>query len=309
MHCYRILTDCTTLMRSILLLSCLFCSFLLHAQANKFTLTGTLTMETGEQFPYKITGTDSAGTLKGFAFTYEAPNETKVAIRGKIDKQRQKITFRETEIIFSHDVHTTAFMCLLHASLENKNNILSGPANGEEADNTACTPGTLSFGKAEEINNLFSSHDQYDMEVTMGGPKKKDTLIMHKKEMAPVAAAPEQEKQEKITAGVEKTFNWTSDTIVVDVWDGGEYDGDRVTISLDDVPYLTRYVIQKAKKRLYIPLPATGTHTLAIRADDEGMEPPNTANMTLIDGEQRYNIIAYNNKGQISLVRIKKVHK
>ena len=273
-------------------------------QTYKITLTGTLTMQTGEQFPYKIIGVDSNGTLTGFAFTYAEPQQTVVLIKGRIDKDRHKVTFREVKIESSHDVHTTAFMCLLHAALEMKNNSLTGPANGMEADNTACTPGVLSFDNSTEIAELFKSHDKYDMEVTMGGPKKRDTA--QARTIAP-AIVETVKKEEKITAGVEKTFDWHSDSIVIDVWDGGEFDGDKVTIALDGKAYLTRYMILKEKKRISIPMPATGIHSLTILADDEGFSPPNTANLTLTDGTQHYNLLAYNTKGQMSMVKLKRV--
>ncbi len=271
-------------------------------QTALITLTGTLTMQTGEQFPYKIVATDSNDILKGYAFTYAEPDETKVIIRGRVDKQRKKLTFKETEIISSHDVHTQAFMCLLHASLEFKQGKLTGPATSQEADNTACTPGIVTFGSNEEISNLFSSHDKYDEVVTMGGPKPKEPEQPAADKVATEVVA----KQEKITAGVEKNYNWHADSIVVEVWDGGTFDGDRVTISLDDKQVLNRYVIQKEKKRLVIPLKDKEMHTLSIIADDEGFQPPNTANLTLSDGSIYYNLLAYNAKGKSSVVLIQR---
>lgn len=295
-------------MRRYFILYFLLCNIITFAQSVTVTLSGTLTMETGEQFPYQITGTDSNGILTGFACTYAEPEQTKVKIKGRIDKQRHKLIFRETEIVSSHDVHTTAFMCLLHVSLENKNNMLTGPANGEESDNTACTPGTLTFSNSEEINNLFSNHDKYDMAVSMGGKKTKDTANSQKQAIpVPQLSAEADTKEDKITTGVEKTFDWHTDSIIVDVWDGGHIDGDMISISLDGKVFLSKYVIQRQKKRVVIPLPANGIHSLTIFADDEGSEPLNTASLTLTDGETRHNLLAYNAKGQLSLVRIKKL--
>ena len=272
------------------------------AQTNKFTLTGTITMLTGEQFPYKITGTEINGVLKGFSYTYSEPDEAKAIIEGKIDKQHQTVTFKETEIVASHDVHTRAFMCLVHARLEVKNNKLTGPATGKESDNTACTEGVIQFATGSEIDVLFSAHDKYDMVVSMGGKAAPDALQTIAQ---PTVEAPPA-KQEKITSGTEKAYQWISDTIVVDIWDGGTLDGDKVTITFDDQQVLTRYTIQKIKKRILIPLPATGVHYLSIHADEEGSDPPNTASLTLTDGDKHYNLLAYNPKGAQSIVQIKK---
>ncbi len=275
-------------------------------QPNKFTLTGTITMQTGEQFPYKIVGTETNGVVKGFAYTYAEPDETKAAIEGKLDKQGRKLSFKETEIISSHDVHTKAFMCLVHAKLDYKANALSGPATSKELDNTACTEGVISFNKGTELQELFSSHDKYDVEVSMGGKAAKE---VGPAPAVVAAVAEEAPKLDKITAGVEKAYEWHTDTVIVEIWDGGTFDGDKVTVTFDDVPVIKKYTLQKTKKRLAIALPATGVHYLSIYAEDEGSDPPNTATLTLTDGTKRYNLVAYNPKGAQSLVQVRRVGK
>ncbi len=283
--------------------TCLLCSYLLFAEPAKIVLNGKLLMQTGEEFTYRIEGVDSGGYLVGFGYTYDQPNETKVLVKGRIDKQKRTLVFKETEIVSSHDMHTEAFMCLLRASLQYKTGQLTGKAIAEELDNTACTPGTITFAKADEVNNLFSTHDKFDMEIDMGAIKPKEA----------VAAAPEKPvasstpvKQEKITAGVSKTYDWYSDSVVVEVWDGGTFDGDRLTISMDGTPFLTKFVISERKKRLVIPIATSGMHSLLIFADEEGREPPNTASLTLADGAVQYHLLAYNPKGQSSLITIDK---
>ncbi|MBC7554815.1 MAG: hypothetical protein H7257_12645 [Taibaiella sp.] len=279
----------------------LFCSAAL-AQPAKITLTGTLTMATGEQFPYRIEGTEQNGVLLGFGYTYSAPNETKAVIEGRVDKQNHIITFKETEIVLSHDVHTQAFMCLVHARLDMRGNVLAGNAGSKQLDNTACTSGVLSFSNGKEVSNVFSSHDKYDMEVTMGGAKVKEAPVT-----AEAAPPPETTKTEKITQGVEKSYNWHSDSLIVVVWDGGNFDADKITISFDDVPVLKKYILLKEKKRIAIAVPATGTHTFSVYAEDEGYDPPNTASLTLVDGAIKYSLVAYNPKGAQSMVYIKRV--
>ena len=274
-----------------------------YAAPEKFTLTGTLTMLTGEQFPYRIEGTEENGIIKGFAYTYSEPDETKVVIEGQVDKQGHRLSFKEIEIISSHDVHTKAFMCLLHARLEEKNSGLAGPAGSKQTDNTACTEGRLAFNNNEELLHLFSSHDKYDMEVSMGRPKTKE-----KQADAPVVPTATAAPAEKITAGMEKTYNWHSDSMVVEVWDGGNYDGDKITISFDGKPVLEKYIIHLQKKRFVIPLPPTGTHIFSVFADDEGSDPPNTASLSLTDGTTKYSLIAYNPKGAQSIIYVKRVH-
>ena len=112
---------------------------------------------------------------------------------------------------------------------------------------------------------------------------------------------------DKITANIEKTYNWHSDTVVLDIWDGGSQDGDKITLLYNGKALLTHYLLVKEKKQLHIPLSGSNINTITILAENEGLEPPNTASLMLTDGQIRYSILAYNNKGQQAVIRIQKV--
>lgn len=291
-------------MRYYLLIAILICCGGAYAQSAKVTLHGTLVMSTGEEFPYRIELTEANNIITGYAYTFDERDEAQSVIKGKVDKQNRKLTFKETEIVKSTNVVTKAFMCMVQASLEYRNSQLSGTANSKQLDNTACTPGTITFSNVREIEELFSSHDKYDVEIRMGEKKKEETPVAVL-EAIPVAAN-QANVTDKITVGVEKSFMWYSDSVVLDVWDGSTFDGDIVSILFDGKPVLNKYVIQKGKKRISFFLPLTGIHTLAIVAENEGTDPPNTATLTLYDGTAHYNIISYNKKGSQSVIKIKK---
>ena len=111
---------------------------------------------------------------------------------------------------------------------------------------------------------------------------------------------------DKVTTGVEKAYDWHSDTLVIDVWDGGTVDGDRITLQFNGETYLTNYFLQKEKKQLRIPISGYEVNTIAILADNEGSDPPNTASILLTDGTSKYSILAYNKKDDVALIRIRK---
>lgn len=286
-----------------LVVSLLFC-INLSAQQQKVVLHGTISMATGESFPYRIEVTENNGTITGFAYTYDERDEAKAIIKGKIDRQNRKLTFRETEIVTSSLVVTKAYMCMVQATLERRSGKLSGPAVNKQADNTVCTDGTITFSNNNEIEDLFATHDKFDVAVEMGSKK---AAPAPQPAPAPVIAGDDPVSTDKITAGVEKSFTWLTDSVVMEVWDGGMFDGDMVTILFDDKPVVNHYVIQKQKKRVVVRLPAMGSHTVAIVADGEGSDPPNTATFMLYDGATKYNVIAYNKKGERSLIRIQRL--
>ncbi len=281
-----------------------FCSF---GQTNKYTLTGTIKMATGEVFPYRIVFTESGGNIKGYSYTYKEPDDTKAAITGTLDRRERTLQFREIEILYSHGFATKAFMCLIDANTAylqgNHDRILKGSISSNEADKTACTPGTIVFNNQEELSNLFEHKEKFDTVITMG----------RKPKVAPPALPEPQVKElekplltDRITTGIEKTYDWLSDTVVIDIWDGGTVDGDQITLEYNNTTYLTKYSLAKQKKQLRIPVSKTGVDVIKILATNEGWDPPNTADIMLSDGKVHYSILSYNNVGQVSMIKIKK---
>ena len=292
---------------SVLLILLCGCPRPVFAQAKELLLNGTITMQTGEQFPYKLVLKEAGGKASGYSVTFSEPEETRTTIKAIIDRQMQTVSFKETAIIASHSHRTKAYMCLIDAQLEvqqgSAGKVLAGLITSKEADKTACTPGTITFSDAREIERLFSYNDEPDT-----------VIVMKKRVIAPVGTttvtkAPTIPIIEKITTGIEKTFEWYSDTVVIDLWDGGDIDGDRITLRLNGKPLLERYYLVKEKKQLRIPVPGSGVYTLSIMADNEGDDPPNTASLLLTDGAIPYSVLAYNNKGNKAEIKIKKLPK
>ena len=280
------------------------------AQSKTTTLNGTLTVTTGESFPYKLELRDSGNYVVGYSYTYAPPQETKAIIKGKLDRRMHTLSFKEYEIVYSHGYRTRAFMCLVNARLEAvqggpKGKFLAGSITSIEADNTACTPGNIVFDKETEIDPLFKSNEQFDTVITMKKRVRDAVPPPVANAPAPIAAPPA--TTDKITAGVEKSYDWYSDTVIIEAWDGGNIDGDRITIDYNGKPLITNYYLIKDKRTLRVAVSANHTDVLTITADNEGSDPPNTASLMLTDGDRKYSVVAYNTKGGKAIVKIKKV--
>jgi hypothetical protein len=220
------------------------------------------------------------------------------------------LSFKEYEIVYSHGYRTRAFMCLVNARLEAvqggpKGKFLAGSITSIEADNTACTPGNIVFDKETEIDPLFKSNEQFDTVITMKKRVRDAVPPPVANAPAPIAAPPA--TTDKITAGVEKSYDWYSDTVIIEAWDGGNIDGDRITIDYNGKPLITNYYLIKDKRTLRVAVSANHTDVLTITADNEGSDPPNTASLMLTDGDRKYSVVAYNTKGGKAIVKIKKV--
>ena len=278
-----------------------------YAQTNNFTLTGKLVLHTNEVFPYKLVLKETNGVVSGYSITYDEANGTKTSVTGTLDRRTKKLIFKESQIISSHMVHTTAYMCLLSAELgygfKNGERILTGDITSTEVDNTACTGGVLVFSKKEEIQKLFDYHDDFDTVISM---KKRQAAPVAETEPEPVPAK-KVIVEEQITEGIEKTFDWYSDSVVISVWDGGNIDGDRITLLYNKVPLLTNYYLVREKKELRKHLTGNAMDTVTIIALNEGSDPPNTANLLFTDGQKQFSVLAYNTKGRRAVIKLKKM--
>ena len=282
-------------------------AFVSYGQSNKITLTGSIEIYSGEVFPYKVVFTETGGIIRGYSLTYKEPDETRAKITGTFDRRNRTISFKETEIVYSHGFHTKAFMCLIDAHVEYLSaaggKMLKGPITSTDVDKTACTAGVLTFNDQDEMKNLFDIHEKFDTVITM---KKKVYAAPDNTIKPPATVIEKPLVTDKITKGIEKTYEWHSDTAIIDIWDGGTVDGDQVTLAYNGKPLLTKYSLVKQKKQLRVPVSKQGVDIITILADNEGSDPPNTADLMLTDGKTQYSILSYNNKGQVSVIKIKK---
>lgn len=301
-----------------LLLSMLLVSLGANAQVQKFTLNGSLGVQGGESFKYKMVFTDSFGYINGYALTYEQENkDTKALISGGIDRVNRTLSFRETRIVYNNGFHSNATICLIEATLEykkdNGSNVLTGSINSSDISHSACSRGSLLFLNREELDRIFDPVAQAAPSMTTPAvaskpaPKPKAFRVIYDTAAPPppvrsnVVKAPDE-----ITDGSDQWYEWATDTVVLEVWDGGQIDNDNISILFNGQPVLSKYVLSKEKKRLLIPVSGKAADLITIVANNEGNDPPNTANLMLTDGTVQHPVVAYNSIGRKATIRIRR---
>lgn len=305
--------------RLIALVFCCISCFAAAAQVKNYTLKGYMGVQGGESFSYKLVFSDSAGNIKGYSLTYlTETKDAKAWITGRIDRKNKTLSFRETSIVYNNGFESNAIMCLVDAQLSyvpsNKGYVLEGPLTSKDLSNADCSKGSINFVNDDVLKELFSATPAAEaapvvkQPVAQKAPEKKRSVIIvydtarRKPEvMAPVP--------DKITSNVEKTYDWNTDTVVIDVWDGSNIDGDVISILYNNSRVLPYYRLKEEKKQLRIPLSGANPDVIIIIAEEEGNEPPNTANLLLTDGTRQYPVIAYNTRGKQSVIRIRKAPK
>jgi len=305
--------------KTLAILLLIFSPILVFSQAKETRLSGYLGVEGGESYTYKLVFTDSADYIKGYSYTYLYENkEVKAAITGKLDKANKTLAFKETDIIYNHGFESNTTICLVNALLKFKSGSdgderFAGAITSNDVSNVYCGQGTVSFPETEDLKNLFKNDAAQPQPIAMPSKPRKPIKFVYdtaRTQSQSHVEGPEPEKQiAKITAGVEKVLEWHSDSVVIKIWDGGRVDGDVVSVLVNNTPLLSRCTLTKTPKLLRFALTGDVVNSITIVAENEGNEPPNSANMVLVDGTTTYPVIAYNKIGKTATIKIKRVKK
>lgn len=296
---------------------CLLCLLLLgkalFADERSYLLTGYMGVQGGESFTYKLALKDSTGNwLCGYSYTYSLePNNVKSYVVAYIDRQQRNIKLEETQIIHNHLFYSKAIICLVNADLayQKEEHKLSGSLHTQTAGayHAACAKGSITFLNKQEIDYLFSEPEASQPEPAIPTPKPAPVPASKPlvKKTAP-SIAPVKKPTDQITEGKDKSYSWHSDEVVLDIWDGNQEDNDIVTILYNGENVLNNYRLRKEPQKLVLPIGGNELNIITIEANNEGGNPPNTANIRLQDGAKTYEVVAHNKTGKRAIIRIKK---
>ncbi len=262
-------------------------------QKDYYRLDGTVTLEGGDTYKYQLDFREKNGTIKGYSLTWlDDSLPSMAAIEGRIDRGNRTISFAEKEqknmlLLKAND------MCYFNGTLSYKQTgnlfLLSGSFTGLSNYAQYCGRGEITLSHNAKGDSLLG---------VVVKPKQPPVLL-------PKAAEEPVSNVEVITAASSKELDWVSDTCVIDIWDYGNVDGDKISVTYNGKTMLGDYEITSVKKQLRLPL-HPGRNTIKITAENEGSAPPNTARLLLTDGKKQYSFTAYNTEGKSATIVLKK---
>jgi hypothetical protein len=291
---------------------CLLIIFLLpqflKGQSKPVELSGIIIINGSNTLLYHLVfTTDTNGFLKGYSVTdMHHKDETKASIEGKIDIENQTLSYKETSVISPHTLPDTTIMCMVHAKLKykkaSKGMMLTGNFTGFGLNTgKECAKGNITMLNTDALYGVFNPSQKQNAIVPVAAKDSSKNIIPNLVDTFTTT--------DEITKGIETVYDWRSDTVLIDLWDGGEIDYDAVTILYNTDTILKNYTLKAEKIHLKVPVSSNGMDQLIIVADNEGNEPPNTANLTLTDDQKKYNVIAYNSVGQKAVINIKRLNR
>lgn len=224
--------------------------------------------------------------ISGYMYTDEqGSNETKSIIKGKFNSKTKSIIFTEDRKLFSKSNKKTESLCYLKGvislDLTPKLSVLKGSFFEETDFGLKCQNG--------EIN--LRSPDAYAKFKLQLEEKKKEIVV--KKENKPKELhipTFESNKKTIIKDDEEIVIFWSSEKIVLSIWDDMKEDGDRITISFNDEKILDNFTLKNKKKEIELKV-LNPENKLVFTANNTGYLADNTARVDLFDNKLKHQII------------------
>lgn len=144
-----------------------------------------------------------------------------------------------------------------------------------------------------------------DIEVRTSLPLPIPVAVPPKKLPEPVAATPPP-VQILDTAALQNTYRVRGDSIVIELWDGVQNDGDVISVRYNGRDVLVNERLQQDRRILILPVTRGHWSELAIFLHSEGAIPENTVAMILKDGAEERAISINGFNGQVARLYFRK---
>jgi len=166
----------------------------------------------------------------------------------------------------------------------------SGPFEGHLANGAPCLTGFMSLteGAAPLTDIVFPSSPPQPTTHSsppLIKPKPQATITFVTKPTAQVIL-PSATVDSKVCV---RDYEWHSDSLALEIWDGWTVDGDVVSLELNGQTLLNHVKLSEVKLHFVVPL-SKGKNTLLLSLHEEGFDPPNTPNLVLHDGTSIYEL-------------------
>ena len=235
---------------------------------------GTIISTNNNPISYKLDFTEDNGIISGYSITNIGTNdETKSKIIGTFISSEKTLHIKETEILTTNSQEPLENFCFIEMKLEKKgifgSKRIEGEFNGYFLNKKKCARGRIIMIEEKKLRKI----------------KKK--IALNKRER--VKKEEKEEEEILMKSGEKFTFNSERKKITLLIWDANKEDGDKIDLLLNSVTILSNYETKNKAKKIRIKL-EDGKNIIEVKATNEGINPPNTSRIELIDGKTKYTV-------------------
>ncbi|MDO1500825.1 hypothetical protein Q2T40_11855 [Winogradskyella maritima] len=253
---------------------------------------------------YRIEFTEKNGAISGISFTdFGGEHETMSKIAGTYSEDDKLISFSEVQMIYTKSpVSLDNFdFCNVHfqpSKFKIGSDKLSGDFKGKFKDGSKCLDGEIAMSSYDKINQRVSKFSK-KVEKSRRIPdsiKNKvrdikiiDTLNLNILKPNDITSIPTKSKSLKF-----------------EIYDGGQIDGDIISIYQDGKLILSKHKISATKETFEIPVLKRKTQ-LKIVSESVGSIGANTAIIEVLDNGNIIKTMTNLNKGESTLIDVIKI--
>jgi hypothetical protein len=282
-----------------LVLSLLLLNNISFSQEN-YDFIGVIQLPDNSIISYRVFFTETKGDINGFSVTdLQGNHETKSIISGKFDKENYKLTFEESEIIYTKSDELTSDFCFIHFNgklkLNNSKALIEGSFEGLYNDGVKCTNGSI---KLVGEDALYKKANKLSKKINKTN-RIPDSI---KSSFSPVKMI-NNLKMNTLKSNNNINVYTTSENYSIKLWDAGKEDGDKIFLYLNGKILMSKYEVVKQVKEIDIKL-VKGVNVLKIVAYNNGLIAPNTAKIVITDGVLKHDLSTNLSKGEFAKITI-----
>lgn len=286
-------------MKIVYLLFTFFCFCTVAFAQQEYIFIGSLSLNGGGKYTYKLQVKDSAGLVRGYSITDIGGNDqTKAAVKGTIDEDGKELVFHETKILQTKSALPKDSFCYIYGRIKlkgiKKDKLLNGSFTGYRRDRaTECAKGTLSLASAADMMKRFKNKNPVADSILQ-------SAVQRWKAADTVPA-----KMLQLTTTKPFEASYTYPAAMMELWDDQHIDGDVVSVAVNHNIILDHYALTASHKKIPIRLSGNKADSIALIAISEGTEPSNTAVLKVLAGTDIYYLKAITRLGEPAYIILK----
>jgi hypothetical protein len=237
------------------------------------------------------------GSINGFSLTnIGTKDETKSEVKGIYLKNSNTLKIYEQRIIHTKSKAPLNTFCYLTMNLNFTGKFnskrLEGTFVGNFQDSTQCAQGKVILMPKNKLEKKIKKIEKKIKKIEKKNSAKKDRLDA---DNAPLTTIINQTKNLEI--------DWKNKKLKLLIWDANQEDGDKIKIKLNGQEVLSEYETTNKKQQFSWKL-KKGENIIRIYALNNGLNPPNTSRIRLIDKKDKYELQTQLKEGETAVIKL-----
>ena len=270
-----------------------FCSILCFAQ-QEYEYVGFIKLNDSSLISLTLKLEETNGKLKGFTVTdIGGEHETKTSVVGDYNEEDKILRFREVETIYTKSYFAEDDLCYINFTSSayklGKSSKLKGDFKGLFPDNTECINGKILLSTKERQLKRIEKANKFI--------KKTKRITEEQKKNINLAKTMDSIQMNILRSKQTMSVFSKSKNIRIEIFDGGQLDGDKVTLQYNGNTILRNFETKRERKSIPLTL-VNKKNTFILTADNVGSMSTNTAVIEIFVDDSKIKALTNLNAGE-----------